>query len=87
MSSGTRWLAGGAGALNFVGGAFMLASVDTERDPGAVTAGKITSGTASLVGGGMEIGGAAFGSVGLAEAGAAASGVGLIIAAPSWSTR
>ncbi|MFD0816783.1 SpvB/TcaC N-terminal domain-containing protein [Micromonospora zhanjiangensis] len=82
MTPSARWFAGGAGALNFAGGAFMLASIDTERDPGIVTAGKVTSGTASLVGGGMEIGGAAFGSVGLAEAGAAASGVGLIIAAP-----
>lgn len=82
MSSSARWFIGGAGALNAAGGAFMLASIDTKRDPGIVTAGKITSGTASLVGGGMELGGAAFGSVGLAEAGAAASGVGLIIAAP-----
>jgi RHS repeat-associated protein len=82
MSSSARWLVGGAGALNFAGGAFMLASVDTERDPGIVTAGKITSGSASVVGGGMEIGGALLGSAGLAEAGAAASGVGLVIAVP-----
>jgi RHS repeat-associated protein len=82
MSSSGRWITGGAGALNFAGGAFMLASVDTERDPGIVTAGKITSGSASVIGGGMEMGGALFGSAGLAEAGAAASGVGLVVAVP-----
>ncbi|HWP49075.1 MAG TPA: hypothetical protein VNM22_18105, partial [Candidatus Limnocylindrales bacterium] len=51
MSSSARWFAGGAGALNFGGGALMLASVNPERDPALVTAGKITSGTASIVGG------------------------------------
>ena len=82
MSSGTRWLAGGAGTLNAVGGVFMLASIDTKRDPGIVTVGKVASGGASVIGGGMQIGGAAFGAAGVAEVGAAASGVGLIIAAP-----
>ncbi|GGO53673.1 SpvB/TcaC N-terminal domain-containing protein [Streptomyces lasiicapitis] len=82
MSSSARWFVGGAGALNSVGGVFMLASVDRKRDPGIVTAGKITSGNASLVGGGLQIGGAAFGAAGVAEVGAAASGVGLIIAVP-----
>jgi RHS repeat-associated protein len=82
MGAGTRWFAGGAGAFNAGGGALMLASVDFEKDPGIVSAGKITSGTASLVGGGMEIGGAIAGSAGLVEAGAMASGVGAFIAAP-----
>ena len=82
MTTGGRFFAGGMGALNVAGGGFMLASVDFERDPGLITAGKITSGTASVVGGGIEIGGALLGSAGAVEIGAAASGVGLIIAAP-----
>ncbi|WP_261561638.1 SpvB/TcaC N-terminal domain-containing protein [Frankia tisae] len=82
MSSTGRWMTGAAGAFSAAGGVFMLASVDTKHDPGLVTAGKITSGGLSVVGGGMQIGGAAYGAVGVAEAGAAASGVGLIIAAP-----
>ncbi len=82
MSPGTRWLTGGAGTLNAVGGVFMLASIDTKRDPGIVTVGKVASGGASVIGGGMQIGGAAFGAAGVAELGAAASGVGLVIAAP-----
>jgi RHS repeat-associated protein len=82
MTPSARWFGGGVGALNFAGGAFMLASVDTERDPGIVTAGKLTSGSASVIGGGMEIGGALFGSAGVVEAGAAASGVGLVVAVP-----
>ena len=82
MSSSTRGMVGGAGALNFAGGVFMLASIDTKRDPGLVTAGKLASGSASVVGGGLEIGGAAFGAAGVAEVGAAASGVGMVIAAP-----
>jgi RHS repeat-associated protein len=82
MSSGSRWLAGGAGALNAAGGVFMLASVDVQNDPGLVTAGKITSGTASVVGGGLELGGAAFGAAGVVETGAAFSGVGTVIAVP-----
>jgi hypothetical protein len=82
MSSSARWLGAGAGTLNAVGGVFMLASIDTKRDPGIVTVGKVASGGASVIGGGMQIGGAAFGAAGVAEVGAAASGVGLIIAAP-----
>ncbi|WP_223297266.1 SpvB/TcaC N-terminal domain-containing protein [Catenulispora acidiphila] len=82
MSPSTRLLVGGGGALNFAGGVFMLASIDTKRDPGLVTAGKLASGSASVVGGGLEIGGAAFGAAGVAEVGAAASGVGMVIALP-----
>ena len=82
MEASARWFAGAGGALNVAGGAFMLASVDTKNDPGIVTAGKITSGTASLAGGGLEVGGALTASAGAVEAGAALSGVGLIIAAP-----
>lgn len=82
MTSGARWFGGGMGALNAGGGAFMLASVDFENDPGILSAGKITSGTASLVGGGLEIGGAWFASAGLLKAGAAFSTVGFVIAGP-----
>ncbi|MGA8742243.1 MAG: SpvB/TcaC N-terminal domain-containing protein [Terracidiphilus sp.] len=82
LTTGGRWLGAAGGAFNFAGGAFMLASVDTKNDPGLLTAGKLTSGTASLVGGGMEIGGAAFGAAGVLETGAAVSGVGMIIGAP-----
>jgi RHS repeat-associated protein len=82
MSGSTRLLGAGAGVMNFAGGAFMLASIDTENDPGLVTAGKITSGTASLAGGGLEVGGALTASAGVVEAGAALSGVGLIVGAP-----
>jgi hypothetical protein len=70
------------GVLNVGGGALMLASVDPKNDPGLVTAGKITSGGASVVGGGMQIGGAIAADVGLIEAGAAVSGVGMLIAVP-----
>ncbi|HXT71723.1 MAG TPA: SpvB/TcaC N-terminal domain-containing protein [Vicinamibacterales bacterium] len=82
MSSGTRWLAAGGGALNGVGGVFMLASIDTEHDPGIVTVGKVTSGGASLVGGGMMIGGAWMGEAGLVALGGSCAAVGGIIAAP-----
>ncbi len=82
MTTRARLLTGGAGALNVAGGIFMLASVDTERDPGLVTAGKVSSGAFSMVGGGLELGGALWGSAAAAEAGAAASGVGLVIAVP-----
>lgn len=82
LSTSARWFGGGVGALNFAGGGFMLASVDFKNDPAALTTGKIASGTASVVGGGMEIGGAAFGAAGVLEAGATISGVGAIIGAP-----
>jgi hypothetical protein len=82
MATSTRLLGAGAGVLNVAGGAFMLASVDTERDPALLTAGKITSGTASLAGGGLGIAGAASGSVGLMGAGATLSGVGFVVGVP-----
>ncbi len=82
MSSGARLFAGASGVFNFGGGALMFASVDPEHDPALVTAGKITSGGASVVGGGMEVTGALLGEAGLVEVGAAASGVGFIIAVP-----
>jgi hypothetical protein len=82
LTATARLFAGGAGVLNAGGGVFMLASVDVHNDPGLLTAGKVTSGTASVVGGGLEIGGAVFGAAGVVEAGAALSGVGAVIAAP-----
>ncbi len=82
MTPSARGFGGVGGVLNVGGGALMLASVDPERDPGIVTAGKVVSGSASVIGGGMEIGGALWGSAGLAEAGATASGVGFVIAVP-----
>jgi hypothetical protein len=82
MSAGTRWLAAGGGVLNAAGGVFMLASIDTEHDPAIVTAGKATSGGASLVGGGMMVGGAWMGEAGLVALGGTVAGVGAIIAAP-----
>ena len=82
MSAGTRWLAGGGGAFNAVGGVFMLASIDTEHDPGIVTAGKVTSGGASVAGGGMMIAGAWAGRAGLVALGGTFAAVGGVIAAP-----
>lgn len=82
MSAGTRWLAAGGGALNAAGGVFMLASIDTEHDPGIVTAGKVTSGGASLVGGGMMVGGAWMGEAGVVALGGSFAAVGGVIAAP-----
>jgi RHS repeat-associated protein len=82
MSAGTRWLAAGGGALSTVGGVFMLASIDTEHDPGIVTAARVTSGGASVAGGGMMIGGAWMGEAGLVALGGTASAVGGVIAAP-----
>jgi len=77
-----RWYGAGMGALNVGGGALMLASINTERDPGVITAAKITSGSASVVGGGLEIYGAWTLTAGAVETGAALSGVGTVIAAP-----
>jgi RHS repeat-associated protein len=82
MTPSARWFGAGVGALNVGGGALMLASVNPERDPALVTAGKITSGGASLVGGGLEVTGALLRSAALLEGGAALSGVGLVVAAP-----
>lgn len=82
MTSSARFLAAGGGALNAAGGVFMLASIDPEHDPAIVTAGKATSGGASLVGGGMMVGGALAGDAGLVALGGAASGVGMVVAAP-----
>jgi RHS repeat-associated protein len=77
-----RWYGAGMGALNVGGGALMLASINTERDPGLITAGKITSGGASVVGGGLEIYGAWTLTAGATTTGAALSGVGTVIAVP-----
>ncbi|MDR6306114.1 RHS repeat-associated protein [Nitrobacter vulgaris] len=82
MTGGARWLAAGGGAFNAAGGVFMLASIDTEHDPGIVTAGKVTSGGASLAGGGMMAGGAWLGRAGLVAVGGTVAAVGSIIAAP-----
>lgn len=82
MTGGARWLAAGGGAFNAAGGFFMLASIDTEHDPGIVTAGKVTSGGASLAGGGMMVGGAWLGRAGLVALGGTAAAVGGIVAAP-----
>jgi RHS repeat-associated protein len=82
MTPSARWFGAGVGALNVGGGALMLASVNPERDPALVTARKITSGGASLVGGGLEVTGALLRSAALLEGGAALSGVGLVVAAP-----
>ncbi|GEC15746.1 SpvB/TcaC N-terminal domain-containing protein [Nitrobacter winogradskyi] len=82
MTGGARWLAAGGGAFNAAGGFFMLASIDTETDPGIVTAGKVTSGGASLAGGGMMVGGAWLGRAGLVAVGGTAAAVGGVIAAP-----
>ncbi len=70
------------GALNVAGGALMFASVDTERDPALLTAARLTSGSASVVGGGLEISGAWLLRAGLIRGGAALSGVGTAIAVP-----
>jgi hypothetical protein len=82
MSGGARLLAAGGGALNAAGGVLMLASVDPERDPALLTAGKVTSGGASLIGGGSMLAGGLLGDASLVAFGGAASGVGMIIAAP-----
>jgi hypothetical protein len=70
------------GALNVGGGALMLASVNAERDPALVTTARITSGSASVVDGGMEITGSWLLRAGLTRGGAALSGVGTSIAVP-----
>jgi RHS repeat-associated protein len=82
MGSGARWMAAGGGAFNAVGGVFMLASIDTEVDPTIVTVGKATSGGASVVGGGLMIGGAWAGEAGLVALGGTAAAAGAFIAAP-----
>jgi RHS repeat-associated protein len=82
MSGSARFFAAGGGALNAAGGVFMLASVDTEHDPGVVTAGKITSGGASTIGGGLMIGGAWAGEAGLVALGGTFAAAGGVIAAP-----
>jgi len=82
MSRSARFLAAGGGAFNVAGGVFMLASVDTEHDPGLVTAGKITSGGASTLGGGLMIGGAWAGEAGVVALGGTFAAVGGVIAAP-----
>ncbi|HXB33245.1 MAG TPA: polymorphic toxin type 5 domain-containing protein, partial [Puia sp.] len=82
MTPGASLLSGGMGALNAAGGVFMLASIDAEHDPGVVTVGKATSGTASVAGGGMMIGGALAGDAGVVALGGTVAGVGGVIAAP-----
>lgn len=82
MAGSARFLAAGGGVFNIAGGGFMLASVDPERDPALLTAGKVTSGGASLVGGGSMLAGGLLGDASLVAFGGAASGVGMIIAAP-----
>lgn len=82
ITPGARWFGAGMGVLNVGGGALMLASVDTKRDPALVTAGKITSGSASVVGGGMEVTGAWLTDAGLLETGATLSGVGFVVGGP-----
>jgi hypothetical protein len=82
MSGTARFFAAGGGVLNGAGGVFMLASIDTEHDPGIVTFGKATSGGASVVGGGMMIGGALAGEAGLVAVGGAFAAAGGVIAAP-----
>nr|WP_304750967.1 SpvB/TcaC N-terminal domain-containing protein [Rhodoferax sp.] len=82
MANSARFFAAGGGVFNFAGGAFMLASIDTEHDPGIVTVGKATSGGASLVGGGMMIGGAWAGEAALVALGGSFAAVGGVIAAP-----
>jgi RHS repeat-associated protein len=82
MSAGTRWLAAGGGAFNVAGGVFMLASIDVKHDPGVVTFGKATSGGASVVGGGMMVGGAWAGEAGVVALGGAVAETGGLLAIP-----
>jgi len=77
-----RFYGTGMGALNVGGGVLMLSSINTERDPGIITGGKIVSGGASVVGGGLEIYGAWTLTAGATTTGAALSGVGTIVAVP-----
>jgi RHS repeat-associated protein len=77
-----RGLGAGMGALNVAGGAFMLASIDTEHDPGLLTAGKITSGGLSVVGGGLEVYGAVTLTAGATTVGAGLATGGAVIAVP-----
>jgi RHS repeat-associated protein len=77
-----RGLGAGMGALNFAGGAFMLASIDTKHDPGLLTAGKITSGGLSVVGGGFEIYGAITLTASATTVGVGLAAGGAVIAAP-----
>jgi hypothetical protein len=82
MTGSARLFAAGGGAFNAVGGVFMLASIDPERDPAIITGAKVVSGGSSVVGGGLMIGGGLAGEAGLVAVGGAFAGVGMIVAAP-----
>jgi RHS repeat-associated protein len=82
MSGSGRFFAAGGGAFSAAGGVFMLASIDTEHDPGIVTFGKAASGGASVTGGGIMIGGALAGEASAVALGGAIAETGGLLAVP-----
>lgn len=82
MSGSARFFGVAGGAFNAAGGVFMLASIDTERDHPILIGGKVVSGGASTVGGGMMLYGAVAGTAGTVATGAAIAETGGLLAIP-----